>query len=391
MHHALLGQAGTGKSYTIKQLLKNDPDYGIKTASTGIAAVNLQDESGSASTINSTLGFFDTRELLFQTLKPGRIDEKINDLANKYKYLILDEISMVEAAQLDLIYRVTERVNQDRMDRGLSSIYLKLVGDFGQLPPVNGKPAFLAKCWNQFDVQYLTEVKRQDETDFINALTHVRNGEAREALPYFESLGFNYKLDKDFKGSTFMSKNADVNRFNKEKLDNLPGRNIYIDSFRRGKEKPEWKHIPESLRLKEGTLVVILMNSSKAGYVNGDLAYVEKVNNDDSVDVTLQRDGRTVTVERVTIYNKDSSDITLGSLNYMPLRVAYALTVHKSQGLTLDNVQVLMGDSFMSRCHGMFYVALSRARKSKGLRLVGSKDDFLRSPFFGSVYREFIK
>lgn len=393
MHKALLGKAGVGKSFTIKKLLEEDPNYGLKTASTGIAAVNLQDENGSATTINAALGYFDTKELLYQTLNPGRIDTKLNEIADRYKYLIIDEVSMMGSAQLDLIYRVVDRVNIDRSRKNLSPIYLHLVGDFGQLPPIKEKPAFLSKCWSSFTPTYLTEVKRQSEKPFIEALSAVRDGNVRDALPFFETqIGFNRVVDKDFRGSTFMSKNKDVDAFNTMKLDELRGRDYYIDSSRWGKQKPEWKNIPERLRLKKGALVVILMNNHKAGYANGDLAYVDSINmEDDSVDVILQRDERLVTVEKIEVFNKDMANVKLGGITYMPLRVAFAMTCHKSQSLTLDNVQIVMGDRFMSRCHGMFYVALSRARTSSGLRLVGSREDFLNSACFDSIYRNYVR
>lgn len=330
MHKALLGKAGVGKSYTIKKLLEKDPKYGLKTASTGIAAINLQDENGSATTINAALGYFDSKELLFQTLNEGRIDEKLNEIADNYKHLIIDEVSMMGSSQLDLIYRVVQRVNMKREKNGKNPIYLKVVGDFGQLPPIKEKPSFLSKCWPNFDITYLTEVKRQDEKDFIEALSHVRNGDTQAALPYFQSnIQFHKYVDRNFKGSTFMSRNRDVDAFNNMKLDELPGKDIYIKSSRWGKEKPEWKNIPKSLRLKEGALVVILMNNHKSAYANGDLGYVDKVNNDDSVDVILQRDGRLVTVELAEVFNKSMGGTKLGGITYSPLRVAFAMTVHK--------------------------------------------------------------
>jgi ATP-dependent exoDNAse (exonuclease V) alpha subunit len=391
-HKALLGKSGVGKSYTIRGLLKDNPNYGLKTASTGIAAINLQDEYGTSTTINSALGFFDTKQLLFKSLKPGDIDKKVNEIADKYKYLIIDEVSMVGSAQIDLIHRVFERVNKDRSQKGLSSIYLHVVGDFGQLPSVDDKPAFLAKCWPSFEVDYLTEVKRQSDREFIEALHHIRMARAKEALPYFESLGFHKNLDKDFKGTTFLSKNKDVDVFNNMKLDELRTKEYYLSSEREGQLKPEWKNIPEDLRLKIGALVVLLMNNHKACYANGDLAYVEEVSLiDETVTVRLLRNNSLVNIGKVKVKNVNSSDDVLGYINYIPLRVAFASTIHKAQGLTLDNIQIKMGDSFMSRCHGMFYVALSRARSSQGIRLVGDKNDFLSSPCFDEVYRQYVR
>lgn len=379
----------THNSTTIKNLLKDDPSYGLKTASTGIAAINLQDEYGSATTVNSALGFFDTKELLLQTLNPGRMDDKVNDLADKYRYLIVDELSMVCSAQLDLIHRLFERVNQDRKRKGKQPIYLHLVGDFGQLPCVEGKPAFMAKCWNDFDVTYLTEVKRQSEIDFIKALHHIRMGDGLSALPYFESfVGFHRSLDKEFQGTTVLSKNKDVDSYNEQKLNKLKGDYIYIPSTRSGKQRPEWKNIPESLRIKVGALVLILMNNHKQGFANGDLGIVEEYDGFSEIaHIRLLRNNNIVQVEKVKVKNETLCTPCMGWIKYMPLRIGYATTTHKSQGLTLDNIQISMGDSFMSRCHGLFYVALSRAKVSTGIRLVGNADDFIRSPCFDSSFK----
>lgn len=386
------GYTITHNSTTIRNLLKANPSYGLKTASTGIAAINLQDEYGSATTVNSALGFFDTKELLLQTLKPGRMDEKVNGIADMYQHLIIDEVSMISSAQIDLIDRLFTRVNEYRECLGKEPIYLHLVGDFGQLPCIEGKPAFMAKCWDKFDIKYLTEVKRQDEKDFIQALHHVRVGDGRLALEYFDSLGFNNSIDKNFQGTTIFSKNKDVDSFNLMKLQELPTPYIHIPSERSGVCKPEWKNIPDVLQIKTGCLVVILMNNHKQNYANGDLGIVENYDQwSEVVTLRLLRENRLVSIEKVKVKNAIFDGPPKGWIKYMPLRVAYASTCHKSQGLTLDKIQISMGDNFMSKCHGLFYVALSRVKTSSGLRLVGTKEDFLRSPCFDPIFNDVVR
>lgn len=386
------GYAVTHNSTTIKNLLKSNPNYGLKTASTGIAAINLQDEYGSATTVNSALGYFDTKELLYQSLNPSRIDQKVDNIADKYEHLIIDECSLVSSAQIDLINRVFSRVNDHRLAEGKRPIYLHLVGDFGQLPCIDGKPAFLANCWSDFSVDYLTEVKRQSEKQFIEALHHVRIGDGKSALPYFQSLGFHSSLDKNFQGTTIFSKNKDVDDFNALKLSELTTDSIYIESERSGRCRPEWKNIPEILHIKIGCLVMILMNNHKQGFANGDLGVVEDYDTwSETASVRLLRNNNLAQVEMVKVKNAPIGGPSLGWIKYMPLRVGYSSTTHKSQGLTLDKVQIVMGDRFMSSCHGLFYVALSRCRSSSGLRLVGSGGDFLRSPHFDPIYKNLVR
>jgi ATP-dependent DNA helicase PIF1 len=381
----LMGQAGSGKSHTIRKRLSQDPTYCLKTASTGIAAVNLQDENGSAITINSALGYFDEKDLLFK-VAGGLLNDCLEKIAKKYQRIALDEASMISGATLSLIHRAIEDFNRSKG----SQLGLMVIGDFAQLPPVNGNPVFMSKSWSEFHIEYLTEIKRQTDKGFIEALSWLRIGMPERALEYFESeVGFHKDIDTEYPGTTFFSKNKDVDEFNELQLSKLRSISRSYSSSRKGQIRTEWKNIPEVLELKEGSLVICLHNNPKSGYANGDLGKVVGLAQD-YIEVELDRNGERVSIPYIEVDNKKFG-YKVGSIIYLPVRLGWACTIHKAQGLTLDRVQAKLGDPFMSKTHGMGYVLMSRARTKEGIRLICSKEEFLRSFYFDPIYKNHIR
>jgi len=226
------------------------------------------------------------------------------------------------------------------------------------------------------------------------------------------------QLDLEFDGTTIMAKNATVNRFNEHRLDMMHVSPFWSERETWGNSSPEWKIIPELLELKPGALVMILTNDHPAPftYANGDLGHVVRHEPaGDRIEIDLVRNGARVSIPRITRYttaNKvpygiDARDVihyenggyypdparteledmildrpevphydadmkkfVLGAVRFHPLRLGWASTVHKSQGLSLDNIQIDIRDRFFGS-PGMAYVALSRARFPEGLRIVG--------------------
>ena len=258
----------------------------------------------------------------------------------------------------------------------------------------------------------LTEIRRQADPAFIETLRAARRGEGRAALDFFGPT-LQTETDDQFEGPTLLAKNDSVDRYNWLRLNRLTGEQVIFSSSREGKQRSEWGNpdkppntwgIPPRLNLKIGALVMVLANLRAYGstgfvYVNGDLGEIVDADAAHQVAyVTLQRTDQTVAVNyvrREVLLPLDSARrkelIALGQaekiaeggkweiagwISYMPLRVAYASTVHKSQGLSLDKVQVNIRDGFF-KAPGMLYVALSRARSAGGLRLVGSSAAFV--------------
>lgn len=406
----LIGCAGTGKTYQLIKRTSEDASYGLLSSTTGVSAVNL-----GAITVHSTLRFSDTISLRDAFLT-GRLARTLHDIGQRYRNLIIEEYSMLHADQLDLIYRGVQEANRyaDMHDRPLGIL---LVGDLAQLPPVKGAWCFDAECWQQFanNTERLVRVWRQDGGPFLDALNLLRSGSGPAAAHTLHHAGarWNTQLDNEFDGTTILPKNDMVNRFNMLALARVTGNGIILKSHRWGRQRREWEEntrthewgIPPVLQLKIGALVMVLANASDFSVVNGDTGHVvDKIG--DSVVVNLLRTGQDTLISPVLRaveesdppqgwldssprqddsegarwqaephYRRRAKRYVTGQIEYMPLRLAYASTVHKSQSLTLDRVQIDFRDRFFSQ-PAMLYTGCSRVRTLEGLRLVGSPDRF---------------
>lgn len=405
---SILGTAGTGKTFQVRRESEYYPNVKL-LATTGIAAVNL-----GGTTINSLLQYYDTADLqkAYELAKLHTFLARAAD--SGYTRFLIDEVSMMDGNQLDILTMALDEMNERRLDKDMDTLGLTLVGDFAQLPPVDAPFVFERPGWSRFNEHQviLTEPRRQADPAFVHALQAVRRGDRPAALAYFASKVRNTMIP-EFDGSTILSKNDEVDRHNKMRMLKLPGKEVYFDAERWGEQDTAWKNIPNRLDLKVGALVMILANRREDTpgiaphersmlYANGDLGHITDVQEMDlpatkSADgtflparklwtplVTLKRNDRTYPVQWVT---REKTKITgargerrnredvLGRITYMPLRVAYATTVHKSQGLSLDNVQIMFHSRFFAS-PGMMYVALSRCKTAEGLVLVGTEKQF---------------
>lgn len=406
----LTGTAGTGKTFLAREIARTTG--GALCATTGIAAVNLGED---VSTLNSLIGYFDTADLR-DKWTTGRLTSRLAWLyfelgISRY---VIDEVSMMDGEQLDILCYAADELEKSNKQLPIS---FTLVGDYCQLPPVKARFAFETDSWQRFggpsgSITRLEQIRRQTDLDFVEALQAVRRGDSRKALEYFADK-LQRSTDPDFDGPTILAKNTEVDRYNLLRHSKVKGESFTWQAERwvapEGRPRSEWKLIPDSLTLKAGALVMVLANEReedeegrKRGpyiYVNGDLG--EVVGGEGNyAEVRLRRTGRKVSVGKVTReslvkldkvrrkYLRDTNQEHLirgdkneyeavAGVTYMPLRLAYATTCHKSQGLTLDQVQVSIVDRFWET-PGMCYVALSRARSPQGLRVVGSKELFAK-------------
>ena len=409
----LTGAAGTGKTFEVKRRIEEDPSYGILCATTGIAAVNLN-----AVTLHSTLKYFDTASLE-DMYYSYRLTKVLADLAKVYRKLVIDEISMLSAEQLDIIYRAMTDVNgYAQIKRPMGIV---LTGDFCQLPPIKSPWAFTAECWPKFEANTvrLTRFWRHPDQEFLRAINLVREGNGPAGAKLLsQQVEFADRVDSHYDGTTIFGKNLEVDRFNFVAHRRVDGRLIAVKSDRWGKERKEWGLIPERLLLKVGAYVMILSNSDvgksetaarKFEYVNGDCGHVRDFDEENDVFVVeLVRTGEEVYIPAIkrfyTTRNAPSDEEMKrlaptpykdnkikrwiwGGITYYPLRLAYAATVHKTQGLSLDRVQIDCRGAFFGR-PGMAYVALSRCRTPEGVRIVGTPELFGRRV---SVAKEVLK
>jgi ATP-dependent exoDNAse (exonuclease V) alpha subunit len=383
------------------------------TATTGISSINL-----GCITLHSTLKFFDTLSLRDIYLT-GQLARKLHEIGQSYRRLIIEEYSMLHDEQLDLIYRGAREAN--RYNDVTEPLGILLCGDLAQLPPVKGRFCFNAECWPEFAAHTtrLEKVWRQDGGPFLDALNLLRAGQGNDAAAMLADTGARWhsQLDNEFDGTTILPKNDMVNRYNSLALARVHGRAFTVTSRRWGKQQSEWGEnkrthewgIPQRANFKIGALVMILANKSDFSVVNGDLGHIVDYDIDTgAITIHLIRTGEDVVLDRIVRgveqkdqpdglpsdaviprinyeeddnynpylhFNKRARRYVLGQVEFYPLRLAYSTTVHKSQSLTLDRIQVDFRDRFFSQ-PAMLYVALSRCRTLEGLRLVGTPERF---------------
>jgi ATP-dependent DNA helicase PIF1 len=420
----LTGSSGTGKTFELKRRIQEDPSYGVMGSTTGISAVNL-----GTRTIHSILGYFNTATLE-DNFRMGFLQAKLRKIAMEdgVKNVVIDEVSMLSPAQLDTIYQAVREVNHYKTMDG-RRLGLVLTGDFCQLPVVTekGEPppgyAFDANCWPEFqkNTTRLTKFWRQDNPQFLDALNLLRAGKGREASEILRTLTrFQPGVDPRYDGTTILSTNREVERANVLRLQQVKGRPVVVASKRWGKPSSEWKLIPDQLQLKIGALVMILSNDSPAfTYVNGDLGHIMDFTEDgasgrQTFQVKLLRNENVVNIGKIhrTTTSRDEPEEVksgqmqiddvpiceppvippsfgqislqagrgiwhIGGVEYFPLRIGYAATVFKTQGLSLDKAQIDFRGVFFGHPASL-YVALSRCRTPQGLRLVGLPDTFVK-------------
>jgi ATP-dependent DNA helicase PIF1 len=391
------GAAGTGKTYYWRQRINEDPREGELCATTGIAGVNL-----GTVTINSRLRYYDTDSML-NAYVSGRLVTTLARIGARVRNLIVDEGSMMPAEQLDTLYQAVQEANRRKLvtKNNPDGLGIVFVGDFCQLPPIKARWAFEADCWPEFEsgTQRLTTNWRQGDGAFLDAINALRagNGEEGASLLTTTPTEFSQSLDLHFPGTTIMAKNDEVDRFNWQALQRVRGERFSVNSRRWSVGRPpgEWKNIPERIELKIGAYVMILANDTKSGeftYANGDCGLivgrdsssiqVRLARNDDVVDVGLierrvHDDDKPVDLSSSPTWGRSWFDeragkYCVGAVSYLPLRLAWASTCHKSQGLTLDRVQLDLRNHFFSS-PAMTYVAVSRCRTPEGLRIVGDE------------------
>lgn len=277
MFEYICGTAGVGKTQLAKRIAQLYKGTEL-AATTGIASVNL----GEGTTINALLKYFNA-ESLRENYTDGRLHTIIRHLRNTgLRRIVLDEVSMLDGRSLTYMVRAIREVNEGKSQQddmradasdeeneqgavdltGDNQIGLTLVGDFGQLPPVPDEDpktgrkipvqfAFESSEWGAFapHITKLTKIWRQDAQDFISALHAVRRGD-RRALDFFTPDRFVEMTDDNFQGSTIFAKNDAVDRYNQLRLDELHTTPIFYQTERTGKQRGDWKQIPDRLDRK---------------------------------------------------------------------------------------------------------------------------------------------
>lgn len=376
----LTGEPGAGKTYVINQYIAWLEACGLSvavTASTGIAATHIGGmtiHSWSGAGARDTLTQYDLDQIVSRETTVKRV--------KKAKVLVIDEISMLDGKLLDMVDVICRTIRQ-RKDAfgGLQVIF---VGDFFQLPPVTRQGdmmryAFESRAWLEARplVCYLTEQHRQEDELLLSLLTSIRRNEIEE--DHYTLL--NEQTDIAYEGiepTRLYTHNADVDAVNATKLAALPGRARTYTMSGRG-SKPLLEVLvknclsPETLTLKEDAMVMCTKNNFEAGYVNGTLARVTAFDAGGQPIIETM-EGRKIVMETTTWDVIEDGKIR-ASIEQYPLRLAWAITVHKSQGMSLDAAEVDLSRAFV---YGQGYVALSRVRSLGGLKVLGMHPNALQ-------------
>ncbi|MFA7309802.1 MAG: AAA family ATPase, partial [Candidatus Paceibacterota bacterium] len=294
------------------------------------------------------------------------------------KVLIIDEISMLDATTLSMVDRVLRNVRRSSFGEGkpFGGLQVVFVGDFFQLPPVSRTEesvfAFASEAWNAAHpiVCYLSEQHRQEDDEFLGILAAIRAGEVEEMHAEFLRSRLEAKPKKIIP-TKLHTHNADVDRVNAESLGRIEaGAKAYTMQSRGSAALVEALKrsclSPERLELKQGAAVMFTRNNFDTGYVNGTLGTVDSFASD-GIPIVKTFDGRFIRAEAAEWSMQDGNKV-LARLSQIPLRLAWAITVHKSQGMSLDAASIDLSRAFE---YGQGYVAISRVRSLSGLFLEG--------------------
>lgn len=376
----LTGEPGAGKTYTLNQFIEQARSRGKRiaiTASTGIAASHID-----GMTIHSWSGLG-----IRESISDYQIDEMMQkpyiwEKYNEAQILIIDEISMLHGSRLDMVERVARWLRQSKKPFG--GLQVIFVGDLFQLPPVTKSGpvdyVHLSESWGEAapEICYLTEQHRQGADDqLLTVLREMRAGnlsvKSRQLLA-----GRKQRADDEHITKLY-THNVDVDALNRQRLEKLPGEKR---KFHMSSDGDKWKIdylkknllCPEMLELKVDAEVMFVANNFEEGFVNGTRARILRFSNQGNP-VVVTTDGDEIVVEEHTWYAyNDTGQRIVAEVSQYPLRLAWAVTVHKSQGMSLDAAEIDLSQAFIP---GMGYVALSRVRSLEGLYLAGLNEQAL--------------
>ncbi|MDY3089938.1 MAG: AAA family ATPase [Porphyromonas sp.] len=417
----LTGKAGTGKSTLLRYINSTTNKKHILLASTGIAALNIGGQ-----TIHS---FF---KLPFRPLPPDdpdftsprrmfellRYSKEQRDLIRSLELIIIDEISMVRVDVVDAIDKIL-RIYRGRPHLPFGGVQMLFVGDLYQLEPVvkQEERSILDRFYRSafffsarvFQPQAagiecplicieLTKVYRQGDVNFVAILDRMRAGQSNSSdLDTINQRCIDLQQIAPVERCiTLSSRRSQVAHINEERLNALEGERYEIQGFVDG-EFPEGTHPTEQLlTLKVGAQVMLLTNDKDKRWANGTIAIIERIDEDEGKIYIITEDGLTHPVERYNwentrySFDEETEEVrteVIGLFTQFPLRLAWAITIHKSQGLTFDKVIIDFKDRIFAG--GQAYVALSRCRSLEGLMLDGRlrMRDIISRPEVSLFYR----
>ncbi|PIP86777.1 helicase [Candidatus Campbellbacteria bacterium CG22_combo_CG10-13_8_21_14_all_43_18] len=379
----LTGIPGAGKTYILNQYIDFMRRAGLSpsvTASTGIASTHI-----GGATIHSWSGIGIKKSFSDIDIDKLTQNERLYQRYKNAKILIIDEISMLSASQFEMIDVLAREMRQN--DKPFGGIRVILSGDFFQLPPVSrpgddDRYAFESPVWRELNpvVCYLLGTYRHEDDVLKKILDSIRRRDISQDLrrKLFSKIEEkNWERDNSLKDVTRLyTHNADVDRENEARLGQIKKEEFSYEMKTRGKKHlaeslKKWCLAPENLRLKEGAQVMFVKNDTQKRYVNGTRGMV--IGKEGGLPVVKTLSGKKILAEYAEwVFEEDGR--VVAQIEQIPLRLAWAITVHKSQGMTLDEAHINLSKSFTP---GQGYVGLSRIKSMSGLFLSGLNEEAL--------------
>lgn len=379
----LTGNAGTGKTTFLNLLRTQTAKRMVVLAPTGVAAINAKGQ-----TIHSFFQLPFTPFLPEYKKEKGQIKKDKINIFRTIDLLVIDEISMVRA---DLLDAIDDRLREYRKQKysPFGGVQCLFIGDLQQLPPVvrdedwalmqkhYSTPFFFSSKALQESSYVTIELKkiyRQADEKFISILNEVRNNHL--SMESLNELNKHYLPEYEPKeGEIFLTThNKIADAFNEKKLNELEEESNIYNAIIKDRFPESMYPVDESLELKIGTQVMFTRNNREANYYNGKIGTIIDLS-EHKITIKCKEDAFPIVAERETWENteikidkesKDQYEEVVGSFSQFPLRLAWAITIHKSQGLTFDRAII---DAIASFSHGQVYVALSRCKSLDGMVL----------------------
>lgn len=379
----LTGSAGTGKTYVLNEYilyLKSRKIIPTIVAPTGIAASHLNGQ-----TIHSyfSLGL---RDVVDEQFIASLIEKKkLQTRFKKLKVLIIDEISMVSPNIFTAMDKILQAFKENEEPFG--GIQVILSGDFFQLPPISQSNdskrfSWQSPSWKELDLQtcYLEKKFRQDDNQLIFVLDEIRSGQISQQTYDILNQRHQKDLDIEFTPTKLYTHNLDVDRINNDELNKLPTEAVTYTYDSEGAKTNIEKLfksalVQEELILKKDAVVMFIKNNPEKYYINGTIGVVIDFSKDEKqLPIVKLSNGYVIKVEYEDWAIENDKGKVSAKISQIPLKLAWAITIHKSQGMTLDAAQIDLSKTFEV---GQGYVALSRIKNIEGLKLMGFNEKAL--------------
>jgi len=383
-HSVLItGSAGTGKTYTMLEVynyFKGQKNV-VLTSTTGINALNL-----GGITLHKFFGLMNRSDMGYiGYMKSSFLFRGIRMRLEKIKYILIDEVSMLKADTFKLICEILRQAT-GVTSKPFGGKVILFSGDFYQIPPViksyeNKKDQWLFQSdeWTNADVhvEQYHQIYRQKDAKFIEFLQNIREGKWNKEMDSIIKQCENNNLSDDV--THFFSMNEECNDWNMKKLNEINSPEIIFNAEIHGKRNKKFANdklsivrdciAKEHLVLKVGAKVISIVNDPKGNYVNGSTGIVTQITNEKGKQFVVVKfdNGKTIKIKKHEWVKTDMNGKKVSSMKQIPIILSYALTIHKSQGMTLDQAIVDCKNIFVS---GQMYVALSRVRTIEGLKII---------------------